>query len=48
MPSKGRGEWNKTYYKENYDDILYKRKVEYKEAKTIPCPCRLSPSRTRK
>ena len=39
MPSKGRGEWNKTYYKENYDDILYKRKVEYKEAKTIPCPC---------
>ena len=39
MPSKGRAEWNKTYYAENCDDILYKRKVDYKKAKTIPCPC---------
>ena len=39
MPSKGRSEWNKTYYQDNYDDILYKKKVNYNKAETIFCPC---------
>jgi hypothetical protein len=39
MPSKGRAEWNKTYYAENCDDILYRKKVNYKKAETIKCKC---------
>jgi hypothetical protein len=39
MPSKGRSEWNKTYYSKNAEDICYKRRLEWKEAKTIDCPC---------
>ena len=39
MPSKGRSEWNKTYYAKNCEDICYKKKLQFKEAKTISCPC---------
>ena len=39
MPSKGKEVWNKNYYGKNADDILYNRKVNYKNAETISCPC---------
>ena len=39
MPSKGRSEWNKDYYEKNADDILYRKRSLWKEAKTIKCKC---------
>ena len=39
MPSKGRAEWNKTYYEKNCEDILHRKKVDFKKAETIKCKC---------
>ena len=39
MPSKGRAEWNAEYYAKNCDDILYRKKQERKNVKTIKCKC---------
>jgi len=39
MPSKGRAEYNKEYYAKNCDDILYRRKCEWKDAPKIRCKC---------
>ena len=39
MPSKGRSVWNKDYYAKNADEILYRKRIEWKEAKTIDCKC---------
>jgi len=39
MGSKGKSEWNKTYYAENCEDILYRRRAAWKASPTIKCPC---------
>tara|TARA_R100001198_G_scaffold55115_1_gene31240 strand:+ start:1398 stop:1928 length:531 start_codon:yes stop_codon:yes gene_type:complete len=39
MPSKGKSEWNKNYYAKNADEILYRKRSLWKEAKTIKCKC---------
>ena len=39
MPSKGKSVWNKDYYEKNSEDILYRKRVLWKEAKTINCKC---------
>jgi len=39
MPSMTKKEYNKKYYAENCDDILYKRRSEWKPSPTIKCPC---------
>ena len=39
MPSKGKAEYNKEYYANNAEDICYRKKVQWKEAKTIRCRC---------
>ena len=39
MPSKGKSVWNNDYYAKNADDILYRKRSLYNEAKTIDCEC---------
>ena len=39
MPSKGKSVWNADYYAKNADDILYRKRSLYNEAKTIDCEC---------
>ena len=39
MPSKGKGVWNKTYYEKNCEDILHRKKMDYRKAETIKCKC---------
>jgi len=39
MGSKGKSEHNKTYYAENCEDILYRKRDAWKQSATINCPC---------
>ena len=39
MPSKGKSVWNADYYAKNADEILYRKRLDWKEAKTINCKC---------